>query len=57
MDTSDAQTAIRTLTTLDPDAIRGRLADLAAEEKALRVLMRAAVARERGQRKGASDVR
>lgn len=32
---------------LDPDAIRKRLAELNAEESALRVLLRAAIARSR----------
>ena len=42
---------------LDPDAIRSRLADLDAEESALRVLLRAALARRRGRDKPADDGR
>jgi hypothetical protein len=47
----DADTAVRTLATLDPDAIRVRLAAIAAEEKSLRVLLRAALARQHEERK------
>ena len=44
MDTTHALDALLSLT---PDAIRRRLAELEAEAKALRTLLRAVIARER----------
>jgi hypothetical protein len=43
----DALDPTRLLETLDPDLIRGRLADLRQQERALRVLLRAVIARRR----------
>jgi hypothetical protein len=48
MGTTDELTAI--VNTLDPDAIQDRLDDLDRQSKALRVLLRAARARERVRR-------
>jgi hypothetical protein len=51
--------AVHLLRALDADAIAARLAELAAEERALRVLLRSARAREqatrRQQRREAAD--
>jgi len=50
MDTAHALTAIRSLTA---DAIRVRLDELDAESHSLRILLRAAIARERAAQKSA----
>lgn len=47
MDTS----AIDLLRTLKPEDLRSRLAELEAEESALRLLLRSVVAREQSQRR------
>lgn len=48
MSTADATTIVESL---DADAIRQRLEQLGREQDALRVLLRAARARQRGQRR------
>lgn len=53
MTTSNDPTEL--IASLDPEAIRSRLAELNAEESALRVLLRAALARRRDQDKRADD--
>lgn len=52
---SDEKSATDLIETLDPDAIRRRLADLEAEQSALRVLLRAAIARSRNRDRKRKD--
>ncbi len=49
MDTTTAD-PVALVDALEPDAIRSRLADLDRQSRALRVLLRAAIARERRER-------
>jgi hypothetical protein len=47
MDTPDASDAVTLIDNLDPGALRRQLLDLERQRRAVRVLLRAAVAREK----------